>query len=109
MSNAIYIINFEYYTIYNVIAIIQLCVMIGICLEIFILFVRRTFKKEVYPVGYRQVYLPCDFCLALTRYIIDFFFKLCMIGLVLFVAWKSYEYWNWFKAATNENCVNDNR
>ena len=109
MSNAIYIINFDYYPIYNGIAIAQLIAVIVLCLEVFVLAVRRAFKKEVYPVGFRQVYLPCDFCMALTRYIIDFVCKIILLSLVLYVTWKSYEYWNWFKAAINEDCANDNR
>ncbi len=55
------------------------------------------------------MYLPLDFCCAIIRYLIDFLCKFIIIGLSIYMTWKSYEYWNWFKAATNLNCADSNR
>lgn len=108
MQNAIININYEFYPSYNAVAIAQLVILLILAMQAFILVMRRCFKKEVYPVGFKQVYLPMDFCSALCRYLIDFFCKFGLLGLALFMAWKSYENWNWFKAATNLDCANGN-
>ena len=109
MKNAIPIVNYEYYDAYNGISIASLIMLLALVFEVFILALRRAFKKEVYPAGYKQMYLPCDFCMAIMRYIIDFSLKIGILGLALFMAWKSYEFWNWFKAATNLDCADGNR
>ena len=88
---------------------IAIAVIIGvIAAEFLVLTIRKIFKSSVYPTGYQQRYLPCDFCKALTQYIIDFSCKLTILGLMLYIAYVSWYNWNWFKSAIQENCADDN-
>ena len=66
------------------------------------------FHYEVYPTGYKQVYLPVDFCKALLRYIFDFSCKLTIFGLVFYLTWVAWTNWNWFESAVKENCADSN-
>ena len=50
------------------------------------------------------MYLPKDFCLALTRYVIDFVCKFAILGLLIYTAWVIFVNWNWFKSALNLGC-----
>ena len=50
------------------------------------------------------MYLPKDFCLALTRYIIDFSCKFVILGLLIYTAWVIFVNWNWFKSSLNLGC-----
>lgn len=59
----------------------------------------------MYPTGYKQVYLPRDFCLALTRYIIDLASKLVIFALAFYSTWVCIVNWNWFKTAINLDCA----
>lgn len=55
------------------------------------------------------MYLPRDFCYALTRYIIDFVAKVAILGLLIYTAWVIFVNWNWFKSALNLNCPDDSQ
>lgn len=54
------------------------------------------------------MYLPKDFCYALTRYIIDFTCKFAILGLLIYTTWIILVNWNWFKSALNLNCPDSN-
>jgi hypothetical protein len=90
MDRALYILNFENYDSYNAVAIAQIIALVIVGVEIFILFIRSACRKEVYPVGFRQTYLPWEFCKAITRYLVDFTAKVVLLGLTIFVVWKSF-------------------
>ena len=95
-------LNFAFYDQYEgaaIAIIVMLAVLYG---EVFVLSFRRIYDHQIYPVGYKQYYLPKDFALSLIRYIVDIVCKLTIFGLVIFLTWHSIYNWNWFKSAVNE-------
>lgn len=86
-------------------ALVQILVYAVLGFQLFILTIRRLLKREVYPVGYRQMYLPKDFCFALMRYIIDWVCKIIVLGLMIYSAAVIFINWNWFKSSLNLECA----
>ncbi len=82
--------------------------MIIILLELFILTLRRIVNSAVYPIGYKQKYLPKHFIYSLIRYIVDGCVKITLIGLTLGNLFTIYKNYNWFKSAINLNCADGN-
>lgn len=97
-------LNFEFFDAYYYIALVQILLLAAIGATILILGLRRALRKEVYPVGYKQVYLPQDFCLSIVRFIIDLSCKAVVFSLAFYSAWVCVVNWNWFKSAINMGC-----
>ena len=94
--------NFVFYDQYEGAAIgivVMLAILYG---EVFVLAFRRIYGHQIYPVGYKQFYLPKDFARSLIRYIVDIVCKLTIFGLVVFLTYHSAYNWSWFKSAINE-------
>lgn len=68
----------------------------------------RLYSRQIYPVGFKQVYLPYDFLKAIARYIVDFVSKVTIFGMVFYLTWTSLYNWNWFISAINEDCPESN-
>lgn len=79
-----------------------------IAVQLLYLLLRRIFHNQVYPTGYKQLYLPYDFILSSMRYIVDLVCKLIILGCVSYLSWMSIYNWSWFKSASNQNCIQGN-
>ena len=108
MSRTTSILNFDFFKSYYYIALVQILLYSALGFQLFILVIRRILKREVYPVGYRQMYLPKDFCEALMRYVIDAICKMAVLGLLIYTAYTIFINWNWFKSALNLECADKN-
>ena len=107
-SNAIDQFNFVYEKTYsNLLIGVTVCLII-LLLEVIVLTLRRIINSAVYPVGYKQKNMPKHFCMALSRYIIDFSAKLAILALTLWNILTIYMNYNWYKSAINLNCADSN-
>ena len=108
IPNAVDQFSFVYESQYkNFLVGVAVCLVV-LLLELFILTLRRIVNSAVYPVGYKQKYLPKHFCYAIMRYIIDGCAKLTLAGLTLGNLFTIYKNYNWFKSAINLNCADGN-
>lgn len=64
--------------------------------------------SRVYPVGFKQVFMPSEFIKGLVRYIIDAICKFGVLIITIYLSYTSIYNWNWFKSAINENCMDGN-
>lgn len=101
--------NFEFFQSYTASIIVMAIFIAAIAVEVFVIVVRRIFNNSIYPVGYKQIYLPLDFCAAITRYIYDLVAKLVILSVSIYLTWQTFYNWNWFKSVVNFNCYNSNR
>lgn len=108
IPNAITQFSFTYRTDYqNFLIGVAVCLII-ILLQLFILTLRRIVNSAVYPIGYKQKYLPKHFLYAIVRYIVDVCAKITLTGLTLGNLFTIYKNYNWFKSAINLNCADGN-
>lgn len=110
VSTSIPILNFEFgKSNYYVCAIIIAIAVAILCTELLVLVLRRALtRRDVYPVGYKQIYMPGEFCKSTFRYIIDLVCKVVIFGTTFYLSYTSVVIWNWFKSAINENCHDQN-
>ena len=100
--------NFTYETTYsNLLIGVTVCLVV-LLLEVVVLTLRRIINSAVYPVGYKQKHMPKHFCMALSRYILDFAAKIAILALTMVNLLTIYTNYNWFKSAINLNCADSN-